>query len=71
MNNETTPPNLGAVVSVRGSVVDIQFDAMLPPTYPFLSAPKNCSVDVSSSTLETLVLSIGAEEENYPCVRHS
>jgi len=31
MKNRTSPSNLGAVVSVRGSVVDIGFDAHLPP----------------------------------------
>jgi hypothetical protein len=30
--------NLGAVVSVRGSVVDIRFDAHLPPIYSLLHA---------------------------------
>ncbi len=29
MNNKTNSPNLGAVVSVRGSVVDIRFDQYL------------------------------------------
>src|SRR3989339_20655 len=31
-------PNLGAVVSVRGSVVDVRFDAQLPPIYSLLHA---------------------------------
>jgi F-type H+-transporting ATPase subunit beta len=31
-------PNLGAVVSVRGSVVDVRFDAHLPPIYSLLHA---------------------------------
>jgi F-type H+-transporting ATPase subunit beta len=30
--------NLGAVVSVRGSVVDVRFDAHLPPIYSLLHA---------------------------------
>jgi F-type H+-transporting ATPase subunit beta len=30
--------NQGTVVSVRGSVVDIQFDAHLPPIYSLLHA---------------------------------
>ena len=30
------PPSLGAVVSVRGSVVDIRFDEHLPPIYSVL-----------------------------------
>ena len=38
MKNKTIPSNLGAVVSVRGSVVDIRFDAHLPPIYSVLHA---------------------------------
>ena len=36
--NETPLSNLGAVVSVRGSVVDIRFDVHLPPIYSLLHA---------------------------------
>ena len=38
MKNKTSPSNLGAVVSVRGSVVDIRFDDHLPPIYSLLRA---------------------------------
>lgn len=38
MKNKTSPSNFGAVVSVRGSVVDIRFDAQLPPIYSLLHA---------------------------------
>jgi F-type H+/Na+-transporting ATPase subunit beta len=38
MNNKTNSTNLGAVVSVRGSVVDIRFDQYLPPIYFLLHA---------------------------------
>jgi F-type H+-transporting ATPase subunit beta len=38
MENKTRPSNLGAVVSVRGSVVDVRFDAHLPPIYSLLQA---------------------------------
>jgi F-type H+-transporting ATPase subunit beta len=31
MRNQSTPPNLGAVISVRGSVVDARFEQLLPP----------------------------------------
>jgi F-type H+-transporting ATPase subunit beta len=31
-------PNLGVIVSVRGSVVDMRFDAQLPPIYTVLRA---------------------------------
>jgi len=34
----TSPSNIGSVVSVRGSVVDIRFDAHLPPIYSLLHA---------------------------------
>jgi len=38
MGDKTGPSNLGVVVSVRGSVVDICFDAYLPPIYALLHA---------------------------------
>ena len=38
MKNTTSPSNLGAAVSVRGSVVDVRFDAHLPPIYSLLHA---------------------------------
>ncbi|MFO7459716.1 MAG: hypothetical protein R6X07_03765, partial [Desulfatiglandales bacterium] len=38
MKNKSSPSNLGVVVSVRGSVVDIRFDADLPPIYSLLHA---------------------------------
>jgi F-type H+-transporting ATPase subunit beta len=38
MNSKTSPSNLGAVISVRGSVVDIRFDGHLPPIYSLLHA---------------------------------
>ena len=38
MGNKTSPSNSGVVVSVRGSVVDIRFDAHLPPIYSLLHA---------------------------------
>jgi len=38
MKNQTSPSNIGVVVSVRGSVVDIRFDAHLPPIYSLLQA---------------------------------
>jgi F-type H+-transporting ATPase subunit beta len=40
MKNKTGLWNLGTVVSVRGSVVDIRFDAHLPPIYSLLHAKK-------------------------------
>ena len=42
MNHETGTANLGAVASVRGSVVDVRFDGPLPPIYSVLrSGAKN------------------------------
>ncbi|MGZ8383584.1 MAG: F0F1 ATP synthase subunit beta [Nitrospira sp.] len=38
MKNKTSPSNVGAVVSVRGSVVDIRFEDHLPPIYSLLRA---------------------------------
>jgi len=38
MKNETSHSNLGVVVSVRGSVVDVEFEAHLPPIYSVLRA---------------------------------
>ena len=38
MGDNLSPSNVGAVVSVRGSVVDIRFDAHLPPIYSLLHA---------------------------------
>src|SRR5271166_2600557 len=38
MNDKAHPVNLGMVVSVRGSVVDVRFDEHLPPIYSVLRA---------------------------------
>ncbi|NQU09645.1 F0F1 ATP synthase subunit beta, partial [bacterium] len=38
MEDKTSLSNLGVVVSVRGSVVDIRFDEQLPPIYSVLRA---------------------------------
>jgi F-type H+-transporting ATPase subunit beta len=38
IENNASPSNLGSVVSVRGSVVDVQFDEHLPPIYSLLHA---------------------------------
>ena len=38
MKNSAEPQNLGAVVSVRGSVVDVRFEEILPPVYSLLRA---------------------------------
>ncbi len=41
MGDKTSPSNVGAVVSVRGSVVDIQFDRHLPAIYSLLRTGKD------------------------------
>ena len=46
MNNKTGSSNLGAVVSVRGSVVDIRFDANLPPIYSLLRTGINGEIAI-------------------------
>jgi F-type H+-transporting ATPase subunit beta len=38
MDKKTSPSNVGSVVSVRGSVVDIRFEEQLPPIYTVLRA---------------------------------
>ena len=38
METKTSSPNLGAVASVRGSVVEVRFDGPLPPIYSVLRA---------------------------------
>ena len=38
MKNKTNSTNLGAVATVRGSVVDVRFDGQLPPIYSVLHA---------------------------------
>jgi len=39
--NTTISPNVGAVISVRGSVVDVRFDGHLPPIYSVLRTGKD------------------------------
>lgn len=38
MHTKASPLNLGMIVSVRGSVVDVRFDGRLPPIYSILHA---------------------------------
>ena len=38
MTDQTSSSNRGAIVSVRGSVVDVRFDQCLPPIYSVLHA---------------------------------
>src|SRR3989338_4060268 len=46
MNIKNSFTNLGAVVSVRGSVVDIRFDKYLPPVYSLLRTGKDGRVAI-------------------------
>ena len=45
MGNKTSALNVGAVVSVRGSFVDVRFGAHLPPIYSLLRARDGEIVD--------------------------
>jgi len=38
MGDNGSPSNVGVVVAVRGSVVDVRFDGHLPPIYSLLRA---------------------------------
>ncbi len=40
MKTSTSPPNIGGVISIHGSVIDIHFDAHLPSIYSLLHADK-------------------------------
>lgn len=44
MKNCNTTPNYGAVMSIRGSVVDVQFDTTLPEIYTVLRAGKEQAI---------------------------
>ncbi len=46
MNTKTGAFNLGRVVSVRGSIVDIRFDRYLPPIYSMLHAGRDGQVAI-------------------------
>lgn len=48
-DNETFKKNLGSVISIRGSVVDVRFDKKLPPIYSLLKAKEGkISIEVLS-----------------------
>jgi F-type H+-transporting ATPase subunit beta len=46
MNVQSRSPNLGAVVSVRGSVVDVRFEKHLPPIYTLLRAGRDDAIAI-------------------------
>jgi F-type H+-transporting ATPase subunit beta len=46
MNNRIDSTNLGTVVSVRGSVVDIRFEKYLPPIYTLLHAGADSQIAI-------------------------
>jgi len=46
MPDEVAPPEFGAVVSVRGSVVDVQFAGVLPSVFSILRCGKNEAIVV-------------------------
>ncbi len=53
MNAAADPTNLGAVISVRGGVVDIRFDGKLPAIYTLLNAKEGKIVIEVLSQLDT------------------
>ena len=54
MQNKTDSSNLGVVVAVRGSVVDIRFDSHLPPIYSLLHAKEgNIAIEVWHNSMPT------------------
>ena len=46
MAGSTTPPNTGVIVSIRGSVVDIRFQSLLPPIHSLLQTGIDNEVSV-------------------------
>ena len=50
MRNESPSSNYGAVVSVRGSVVDVRFDRQLPPIFSVLRAGADREIVVEVMT---------------------
>lgn len=48
--NENNPSNLGSVISVRGSIVDIRFEKYLPPIYSLLRAGKGGKIAIEVLT---------------------
>ncbi len=50
--------NLGKIVSVRGSVVDIRFEDFLPPIYSLLHAGESIAIEVLTQTSSHLVRGI-------------
>ena len=62
MPDSVTPGNVGSVVAVRGSVVDVRFDAQLPPVYALLHAGSDDRVimevlaQVSDNTVRAIAL---------------
>ena len=50
MENHNNTANFGAIVSVRGSVVDIRFEKYLPPIYTLLRAGKERKIAIEVLT---------------------
>jgi F-type H+-transporting ATPase subunit beta len=50
MEDESSPLNLGTVVSVRGSIVDVFFEKYLPPVYTLLRAGKESQIAIEVLT---------------------
>jgi F0F1-type ATP synthase beta subunit len=75
VNMEATSPNLGEVVSVRGSVVDVRFGTRLPPIYTLLRAGKDGEIAIEvlrrahrrgcEGTFSTLAMGVSCA---LPCI---
>jgi F-type H+-transporting ATPase subunit beta len=48
MNLNSNSPNIGTIVSVRGSVVDMHFETTIPAIYSLIHANKTCAIEVLS-----------------------
>ncbi len=46
MNNPANSPNLGTIVSIRGSVVDMRFEKQLPAIYSLLRCSQNAEIAI-------------------------
>ena len=46
LQNKTSPANIGKVISIRGSVVDVGFEDRLPPVYTLLLTGKENQISI-------------------------
>lgn len=69
MKDKSSASNLGAVLSVRGSVVDIRFDEHLPPIYSVLHAggEGKIVIEVLAQLDVSLVATVGEPDLPESC----